>query len=261
MKKILTVLLCFCFSLVMAQDTNVYQIRTFAYGNGKNMPYRILYPEQYDRTKRYPLVLFLHGSGERGSDNKKQLIHGSKLFIRDDIRQNFPCIVLMPQCPEDGYWATVPASSWGSPFNMPYDYSRPINSALEAAHDLVIKTSDEESVDKRRIYITGLSMGGMGTYEMVYRYPGLFAAAMPICGGGDVNSYDNRILKTSFWLFHGDADVVVDVKRSRQMFDKLKKLKADVKYTEYPGVNHNSWDNAFAEPDFMGWMFKHSLKK
>lgn len=104
-------------------------------------------------------------------------------------------------------------------------------------------------------------MGGMGTFESVHRYPNLYAAALPICGGGDVKSYDKRIKKTAFWVFHGAADAVVNVSLSREMVDKLKAIKAEVKYSEYPGVNHNSWDNAFAEPDYLNWMLLHKRKK
>ena len=106
----------------------------------------------------------------------------------------------------------------------------------------------------------GLSMGGKGTFECVYRSPDLFAAAIPICGAGDDTHYDNRVLKTSFWVLHGDQDESVGVKYSRDMVNKLKQLKANVRYTEYPGVKHNSWDNAFAEPDFLSWLFEQKGK-
>jgi predicted peptidase len=112
----------------------------------------------------------------------------------------------------------------------------------------------EGSVDERCIYITGLSMGGMGTFEAVHRFPSLFAAALPICGGGDFLNYQK--VKTPFWIFHGADDNVVDVRYSRAMVEKLKLLRVKVKYTEYPGVYHNSWDSAFAEPDFLKWMFR-----
>jgi predicted peptidase len=125
---------------------------------------------------------------------------------------------------------------------------------------LVKKLSNEESVDKTRIYISGLSMGGMGTFESVFRYPDLYAAALPICGGGDVNHYDKRIAKTAFWVFHGDADPTVNVNLSREMVEKLKSLKNEVKYSEYPGVGHNSWSNAFAEKDYLSWMLSHKRK-
>jgi predicted peptidase len=103
-------------------------------------------------------------------------------------------------------------------------------------------------------------MGGMGTFESVYRHPDMYAAALPICGGGDVNHYDKRVSKTAFWVFHGAADAVVNVKLSQEMVEKLKALKTEVKYSEYPGVNHNSWDNAFAEPEYLSWMLKHKKK-
>ena len=103
-------------------------------------------------------------------------------------------------------------------------------------------------------------MGGMGTFEAVYRNPGLFAAAAPICGGGNETLYTDKVKETSFRVFHGDADVVVKVDLSRNMVTRLKELKVPVEYIEYPGVNHNSWDNAFAEPDFISWLMKHQLK-
>jgi len=119
---------------------------------------------------------------------------------------------------------------------------------------------NEGAVDKTKVYITGLSMGGMGTFESVYRYPELYAAALPICGGGDVKNYDKRITKTAFWVFHGAADAVVNVKLSQEMVEKLKAIKATVKYSEYPGVNHNSWDNAFAEKEYLSWMLLNKRK-
>ena len=131
---------------------------------------------------------------------------------------------------------------------------------MEAAHELVRRIATDEAVDRSRVYITGLSMGGMGAFEAVYRYPDLFAAALPICGGGDLRAYDRRVRKTAFWVFHGTDDAVVDVALSRDMHAKLKALKVKTKYTEYPGVNHNSWDNAFAEPGFLEWMFSQRLK-
>jgi predicted peptidase len=104
-------------------------------------------------------------------------------------------------------------------------------------------------------------MGGMGTFESVYRYPNTFAAALPICGGGNEKAYDQRVRGTAFWVFHGDKDGVVDVQLSRNMVNRLKELKAkEAVYSEYPGVNHNSWENAFAEPEFLGWMFRQKRR-
>jgi predicted peptidase len=238
----------------------VFEKKEFAYADGKILPYRILYPENYDKTKKYPLVLFLHGAGERGSDNEKQLTWGARLFLKDENRKNFPAIVIFPQCPQESFWPTAKVDGNSQPVKIDFDYTAAANWPLIAANELTRKISNEEAVDKSRIYVTGLSMGGMGTFESVFRYPELYAAAMPICGGGDVAHYDKRVAKIPFWIFHGDADAVVDVKLSRDMVARLKALKADVKYTEYPGVNHNSWEKAFAEPDYLSWMFSHKKK-
>lgn len=238
-----------------------FEKKEFAFANGKTLPYRILYPENYDKTKKYPLLLFLHGGGERGNDNEKQLTHGAKLFLKDENRRNYPAIIIAPQCPEDTYWASTKIDRTTQPFKIDFDYAAEPNWPLVAANELVKKMITDGVVEPSRVYITGLSMGGMGTFESVYRYPGLYAAALPICGGGDLTKYDKRVSKTSFWVFHGDADAVVDVKLSRDMVGKLKTLRTAVKYTEYPGVNHNSWDNAFAEPEYLKWMFSQKRKK
>ena len=244
---------------VVDHALDIYEKKEFVY-NGNVLPYRILYPANYDKNKKYPLLLFLHGAGERGKDNEKQLIHGSKLFITDENRKNFPAIVVFPQCPQESFWAVMKTDQTKQPPLRTFDYTVEPNWPLAAANELVKKLSNEEGVDKKQIFISGLSMGGMGTFESVYRYPGMYAAASPICGGGDVNHYDKRVTKTAFWVFHGGADAVVNVKLSQEMVAKLKSLKAEVKYTEYPGVNHNSWDNAFAEKDYLSWMLAHKKK-
>ncbi len=244
---------------VVDHALDLFEKREFVY-NGNTLPYRIIYPANYDKSKKYPLLLFLHGAGERGKDNEKQLIHGSKLFITEQNRKDFPAIIIFPQCPEESFWAVTKIDRTVQPFKIEFDYTAQPNWPLAAANELVKKIINEGSVDKTKVYITGLSMGGMGTFESVYRNPDLYAAALPICGGGDVNHYDKRVGKTAFWVFHGTADAVVNVKLSQEMVEKLKSLKAEVKYSEYPGVNHNSWDNAFAETDYLSWMLLHKKK-
>jgi predicted peptidase len=247
--------------LLKPVDPALKQYQRKEFQSGENiLPYRILYPDNYDKSKEYPLILLLHGGGERGNDNEKQLVHGAKLFLNEDNRKAYPAIVLVPQCPEDSYWAAVKIDRSTQPFNITFDYTAPPQWPLVAANELVKKVANEEGVDKSKIYITGLSMGGMGTFESIYRFPDLYAAALPICGGGDTNAYDKRVRKTAFWIFHGADDAVVDVKLSRQMVEKLKSLKTKNQYTEYPGVNHNSWENAFADPAFLSWMFQHKRK-
>ena len=245
---------------VVDHALDIYEKKEFVFGEGKVLPYRILYPANYDKTKKYPLLLFLHGAGERGKDNEKQLAHGSKLFITEENRKNFPAIVVFPQCPQESFWAVMKTDQTKQPAVRTFDYTVEPNWPLAAANELVKKISKEEGVDKSRVYISGLSMGGMGTFESVYRYPDMYAAALPICGGGDVNHYDKRVAKVPFWIFHGAADAVVNVKLSQEMVEKLKSLKAEVKYSEYPGVNHDSWNKAFAEPDYLSWMLSHKKK-
>ncbi|OYW20438.1 MAG: hypothetical protein B7Z54_01130 [Sphingobacteriales bacterium 12-47-4] len=220
----------------------------------------MLYHENYDPKKKYPMILFLHGAGERGKDNEKQLIHGSRLFLNAENRKNFPAIVVFPQCPEESFWGTVNVDRNKQPITFEFAYSSAPVWPQAAANALVRSLIKEGSVDDKRVYITGLSMGGMGTFESVYRNPDLYAAALPICGGGNPTSYSKKQAKIPFWVFHGAADGVVDVKLSREMVERLKSLKATVKYSEYPGVNHNSWDNAFAEPEYLTWMFAQRKK-
>jgi len=236
-----------------------YLRKEFTMGDN-TLPYRILYPDNYDKTKKYPLIMFLHGSGERATDNEIQLAHGGKLFLSEANRKAFPAIVIFPQCPQDAAWIKINVDRTVQPAKLTVDYTSEAQWPLVAANELVKRIASEEAVDKSRIYISGLSLGGFGTFESVYRYPDLYAAALPICGGGDTNSYDARVKKTAFWIFHGDADQAVNVTLSREMSAKLKSLKVESKYSEYPGVGHNSWDNAFAEPEYLKWMFAHKRK-
>jgi len=241
-----------------AQDLTLFQKKQFIGSKGDTLPYRILYPEEYDASKKYPLVLFLHGGGERGKDNEKQLANGVKLFLTESNRKHYPAIVIAPQCPSDSYWASVKIDRTKTPLGLEFNYQNEITAGLRLAIELTNSMIRNEGVDTKRVYITGLSMGGMGSFEAVYRNPELFAATAIICGGGDVKAYSKKQTKTSFWLFHGDADAVVGVTHSREMYAHLQELKAKVNYTEYPGVNHNSWDNAYAEPTLLEWMFsKH----
>ena len=226
--------------------------------NGKDLalPYQIIYPENFDAKQRYPVFLFLHGAGERGNDNEKQMIHARKFFIKND-KNIFPGIAVVPQCPEKGFWSRRSQAPAGSPLPWRFDYSDKESGEIKAAVAL-LKTVIKKNGDVKRIYVGGLSMGGMGTFEAVYRYPKLFAAAIPICGGGDAIHYDKRVARTAFWIFHGADDEVVKASYSQEMAAKLKELGANMKYTEYPGVNHNSWDNAFAEQDILNWLLsKH----
>lgn len=240
---------------------DIYKKEIFVKSKKDTLPYRILFPEDYDKNKDYPLVVFLHGAGERGNDNAFQLAWGSDFFLKEEIRKKHPAIVVFPQCSKDDYWAKVKYKGnkkIGRRFKFKLNAGHPTKS-LRLTYYLIQKLIREEAVDVKRLYIAGLSMGGMGTFEMIARFPNKFAAAMPICGGGNPNHTLHYSKYTSLWIFHGEDDPVVGVRHSRRMAKQLKKFKADVKYSEYPGVGHDSWNNAFAEPDFFDWMFSKRL--
>lgn len=240
-----------------SQDTSLFKRQVFV-KDSDTLRYRILYPSRYDVNKKYPLVLFLHGAGERGNDNEKQLIHGAKLFLDSMNRLRFPAFVVFPQCPENSYWANIKreapagADSLGKfSFVSNTSPSKPLSLTMQ----LVDSLAETPQVDTSRIYIGGLSMGGMGTFEMLWRKPDFFAAALPICGGGDPQKVTTYAKNFPVWVFHGAADNVVPVGNSRLMVNRLKAAGANVKYTEYPGVGHDSWTNAFAEPSLLTWLF------
>lgn len=235
-------------------DLSKFEKKVFE-ANGESLPYRILYPENYDPKKKYPLLLFLHGAGERGNDNEAQLVHGAKMFLTPENRRDFPAIVIFPQCPKDDSWNTMKADRTKTPVVRDFDFSREIAKPLRLAVDLAKSFVSNGIADLDRVYIGGLSMGGMGTFEAVARYPDLFAAAMPICGGGDVRAFNQSMRKLPMRIFHGSADSVVDYKYSWEMYDTLKQMGWPVEYMEYPGVEHNSWDYAFLEKDFLAWLF------
>ncbi len=259
-------LIVLLFSGLVSYAQGDFEKRDFATKNGHTLPYRILFPKDYDqpvsgKAPKYPLVLMLHGSGERGTDNEKQLTHGSKLFLDEANRANFPALVVFPQCPEDMAWSSIRLHPAKMPIAFESGYADTLTWTMQACYDLIAQLQNDERVDKNRIYIMGLSMGGIGTFEAIARKPKLFAAAAPICGGGDTTFCANYAQRVPLWVFHGAVDAVVPPELSRQMVAKLKTLGANVTYTEYPGVNHNSWDNAFVEPQFLPWLFAQNKKK
>ena len=218
--------------------------------------YRILFPENYDISKKYPLVLFLHGSGERGSDNEKQLIHGSNLFTNDSNKRDFPAIVIFPQCPSNDFWAPIKDRDTGK---FSYVNTEQPTKSMQLVIDLTKSFFKNESVDTNRVYVIGLSMGGMGTFDLICREPKLFAAAVPICGGVN-NERLNAVSQMPIRIYHGDSDTVVPLEHSQSAFDTLKSLGSkECELIVFPNTGHNSWDQAFKEPDFLSWIFSKKL--
>lgn len=194
--------------------------------------YLLSKPEGYeaDAGKKWPLVIFLHGSGERGSDLNKVKMHGPPKLVA--AGQKFPAVIASLQCPAGELW-------------NPH--------GVKAVTDHLIKA---ERIDASRVYLTGLSMGGFGTWDTAFEYPDAFAAIAPVCGGAGVRWVTSERLKTMpAWIFHGDKDGAVPVEFSHKIHDALKKIGAPVKLTIYPGVGHDSWTATYANPEFWAWLF------
>jgi predicted peptidase len=207
------------------------------------LPYR-LYAAKGDG--KLPLLVFLHGAGERGDDNAAQLKNCVKHFMKQQSVQPFHLVA--PQCPKNRRWVEV---DWGAASHAtPAQPSEPMGLLL----DLLPALLKELDVDPKRVYVTGLSMGGFGTWDLLGRRPDLFAAGVPVCGGGD-EAQAARIAKIPQRIYHGDKDNVVKTDRSRNMAAALKKAGGEPVYTEYPGVGHNCWDKAYADAALWPWLF------
>ncbi|QEG38680.1 carboxylesterase family protein [Roseimaritima ulvae] len=232
-----------------AQDAlKQFEARQYSDADGNSLSYRILKPKQYDPAKKYPLVMFWHGAGERGDDNQRQLVHGMADFASAEVMEKYPAFVVAPQCPKNQKWAN---NDWSADqHTMSEQPSTPMRLSLE----LIDSLQKEFSIDADRIYVTGLSMGGFGTWDALQRRPKQFAAAIPICGGGDT-ALAEKIASVPVWVFHGGNDTVVKTSRSRDMVQALKEAGGKPKYTEYPGVGHNSWSATYANPEVYKWLF------
>jgi len=258
----------FCFLSVVlligahAQDLSEFNKEVFDQ-QGQVLPYRILYPVSFNRTQKYPVIIFLHGAFEKGNDNESQLEIGGRYFLADSNRRRFPAVVVFPQCPVNDLWAyfDTELDSLGRVKRAIFPFRKEPTAVSFLLKQLLDSLRTLPFVDTNRIYIGGLSQGGMGVFDMVARYPQIFAAAFPICGAGKTATANRFAKQTAMWIFHGADDDVVPVYFSRQFYHKLKRLGADVRYSEYPGVKHNSWVNAFREPDLLSWLFAKSKSK
>ncbi|MDC1167795.1 alpha/beta hydrolase-fold protein [Flavobacteriaceae bacterium] len=235
-------------------NAQAYEKRVYINQND-TLPYRVLLPENYSSKKLYPLLVFLHGAGERGTDNEKQLLHGSNLYTSEIFRKNYPAIVVFPQCPKNSYWASVHKSS-SKKLEKRFKFKKTLKTfrTQELLELFLYDFEKSYAIDPSKRYLGGLSMGGMGTFELVTRMPNYFAAAFAICGGGNP-AWSKTLGKTPFWIFHGDKDNVVSYRFSKRMYRKMKRFNKDTKFTSYKGVNHESWNNAFQETQLFPWVF------
>lgn len=197
-----------------------------------DLPYLLYLPKNYKQQKSLPLVMFLHGAGERGDNLKLVQFHGPPKLIKQG--HDFPFIVVSPQCPADSWW------------------TRELE-PLKLLLDNIIKN---HKVDKKRIYLTGLSMGGFGTFHLAGLYPKYFAAIAPICGGGH-GAFAAKLKNIPAWVFHGDADDVVPIAESQRMVKAINRVGGQVKLTTYKGVGHDSWTQTYDNPKFYEWLLSH----
>lgn len=220
-----------------------------AYSDGPfTLNYRIFLPPNLSKSEKVPLVLFLHGAGERGEDNARQLVHGIPALLEYLKNTNQRAILLIPQCPADRRWVEV---HWGDDAHtMPEEPSVPMRALMK----LLNQTIHEFPVDPNRVYVTGISMGGFGTWDIIQRAPDLFAAALPVCGGGDL-AQAATLKDLPIWAFHGAVDKVIKPERSRDMIRAVRQAGGRPVYTEYPGVAHVSWTQTYTNRAVLDWLF------
>ena len=195
------------------------------------MQYLLYLPPAYDSSEeQWPLLLFLHGAGERGDDLELVKVHGPPKMIA--AGRDFPFVVVSPQCPKDEWWA------------------------IDALHDLINEIVETHRIDTAKIYVTGLSMGGYATWRLACTYPKQFAAVVPICGGGEPEKAP-LMKEVPTWVFHGAKDEAVPLQQSQEMVDALKAAGSDVRFTVYPEGGHvEAWQNAYGDPALWEWLAK-----
>ena len=229
-------------------------LKPYVYTNetGETFAYRMSVPQFPEAGKKYPLILFLHGSGECGTDNEKQIKAGLPVLMSNLLKQPEKVIVVAPQCQNGNWWVGKLA------FDPNYAAAREPSGSMEVALALCRNAVTTGLADSNRLYVTGLSLGGFGTWDAIQREPTLFAAAVPICGGGDIRRVQ-PIKKLPIWVFHGRMDKNVPVDCSRRMVESLKQAgNRSVLYTESETGEHNVWDAAYANPELLEWLLKQT---
>jgi len=226
---------------VLAQP---FEDRTYVNSQGSTMPYRLLKPLDYDPKKEYPLVICLHHGGGHGTDNALQIESSpyAQMLSETENRRNYPAFIFVPQCP--------PGFTWGGIPNQP-DVDTLVFETIDALEE-------EFRIDEKRRYVMGLSMGGYGSWHFICSRPKMFAAAIPICGGGNPDLVQN-ILHVPIWAFHGEKDRSVPVRLSRDMIEAIRNDGGNPRYKEYPGMGHDIWNQVNQTPGLLDWLFSQNL--
>jgi len=229
------------------------EAREWTAEDGTVVRYRWSAPETIEPGKTYPLILFMHGAGERGTDNTAHLKHGIGPIIEGTKKAGQPVFLIAPQCPEGRFWSPVNEQK-----THLIEAGKP-NALVEAVLALVEETKGKQPIDPKRFYVTGISMGGFATWDILGRIPKEIAAAVPICGGGDP-SLAKKYEKVPIWAFHGEADPVVPVAATREIVKALEDAGGKPKTTYYPGVQHDSWTQTYDNPGVIKWMLDQHQK-
>jgi predicted peptidase len=221
---------------------------------GKERRFRLLTPlaSPQDAPSPAPVILFLHGAGERGTDNLAQLKHFPEKMAQPEWRAKYRCFLIAPQCEPDKQWVDAP---WGDKQSKPMaaEPSEMLRVAIATLEK--VRAEHKAAIDPARIYVTGLSMGGYGTWELAMRHPEWFAAAAPICGGGD-EARAGRLASLPVWAFHGKGDTVVWPERSERMVAAVTKAGGQAKLSLLPGVGHDAWSPAYdLQSGLLDWLF------
>jgi len=242
---VVVLLLFFGSSTALFSQASLFSYEEYTNTGGDSLKYRQLVSD-YDTISKYPLVVFLHGSGERGDDNEAQLKWGVQSFTSDQNMKMHRAIVIAPQCPKDMTWANYSDED----ISIQPTPTKTMELLIELIQETILKLP----VDPNRVYITGLSMGGFGTFDAISRYPDLFAAAVPVCGGGDVKRAAS-IAHIPMWIFHGALDSTVSPQLSQNMVHALIEAGGHPGYTLYPKAGHFSWIAAYDDAMMIDWLF------
>tara|TARA_B100000989_G_scaffold60683_1_gene41710 strand:- start:134 stop:895 length:762 start_codon:yes stop_codon:yes gene_type:complete len=218
------------------------------------LAYRILYPQKFDKSKKYAIKLFLHGIGERGNNNESQLTYVDKVFLNKKNLEDYPSIIVFPQAPLSDNWSSVTLD--GNKLFFPED--DPPTNSLKLVIKLMDSLTNENYADKNRIYLSGLSNGGMGSFELLKHRPNMFASAVIICGGGNPAWAKEFAKSTPVWIAHGSNDRVVNPNFSLKMAEAIINEGGSPKVTFFENVYHNSWDYVFSDEEYLKWMYSRS---
>ncbi len=221
----------------------------FVSSKNDSLPYQLLLPPTVDTAKSYPLILWLHGKGERGEDNEKQMTLIKKWLPDSLAKEEYHSYLLSPQCSADRMWSNYDKLAESIGFDS-------ITPEIQLSMiELINKVKIERKIDDNRIYIMGISMGGFGVFDMITRYPNYFAAAIPICGGADPHQ-SNRYVQTNIWAFHGEKDNIVPIRHTEIPMKKIED-RSHI-FTTYPTKGHDAWNKAFKEERLLKWLFNQS---